>query len=76
VISNQGGALRATLIALVVGLGPLAVAAAFGWRSTGGVLRLWALLLIPIALSVVIAGDLDPDAGLLGGRSRPHRCAA
>jgi hypothetical protein len=57
VISNQGGALRAILIALVVGLGPLAVAAALGWRSAAGVLRLWALLLVPIALSVVIAGD-------------------
>jgi hypothetical protein len=57
VISNQGGALRAILIALVVGLGPLAVGATLGWRSTAGVLRLWALLLIPITLSVVIAGD-------------------
>jgi hypothetical protein len=57
VVANQGGALRALLIALVVGLGPLAVAAALGWRSTAGVLRLWALLLVPIALSVVIAGD-------------------
>jgi len=57
VISNQGGALRAGLIALVVGFGPLAVAAALGWRSTASVLRLWALLLIPIALAVVIAGD-------------------
>jgi hypothetical protein len=57
VVSNQGGALRAILIALVVGFGPLAVAAALGWRSTAGVLRLWALLLIPITLAVIIAGD-------------------
>jgi hypothetical protein len=57
VVANQGGALRALLIALVVGLGPLAVAAALGWRSAAGVLRLWALLLVPIALSVVVAGD-------------------
>jgi hypothetical protein len=57
VVANQGGALRAVLIALVVGLGPLAVAAALGWRSAAGVLRLWALLLVPIVLSVVVAGD-------------------
>jgi hypothetical protein len=42
---------------LVVGIGPLAVAAALGWRSTAGVLRLWALLLIRITLAVVSAGD-------------------
>jgi hypothetical protein len=57
VVNHQGGALRAILIALVVGFGPLAVAAALGWRSSPGVLRVWALLLIPIALAVVIAGD-------------------
>lgn len=57
VISSQGGALRAVLIALAVGFGPLAVAAALGWRSTGGVLRFWALLLIPVMLAVFIAGD-------------------
>jgi hypothetical protein len=34
------GALRAILIAFVVGFGPTAVAAALGWRSTVGVLRL------------------------------------
>jgi hypothetical protein len=52
-----GGVLRAILITLVVGIGPLAVAAALGWRSTTGVLRLWALLLIRFTLAVVIAGD-------------------
>jgi hypothetical protein len=58
VVRQQGGAvLPALLIALLVGFGPLAVAAALGWRSTGRVLRLWALLLIPIVLSLVIAGD-------------------
>jgi hypothetical protein len=57
VISSQGGALRAMLIALTVGFGPLAVAAAFAWRRTGPVLRLWALLLIPFTLAVLIAGD-------------------
>jgi hypothetical protein len=56
-MSSQGGMLRAILIALVVGFGPLAVAATLGWRSTVGVLRLWALLLMPITLAVVIAGD-------------------
>jgi hypothetical protein len=34
------GALRAILITFVAGFGPLAVAAALGWRSTVGVLRL------------------------------------
>ena len=57
VIGRQGGVLRGILIAVVVGFGPLAVAAAFGWRSAAGVLRPWALLLIPITLVVVIAGD-------------------
>jgi hypothetical protein len=57
VISDQGGVLRATLIAAVVGFGPLAVAAGLGWRSTAGVLRLWALLLIPTTLAVFIASD-------------------
>lgn len=56
-ISSQGGMLRAILIALVVGFGPLAVAGTLGWRSTVGVLRLWALLLMPITLAIVIAGD-------------------
>ena len=54
---QQGGVLIALLIALVVGFGPLAVAAKLGWRTAGSLLRLWALLLIPIALSTVIAGD-------------------
>jgi hypothetical protein len=54
---NGGDVPLALLIALVVGFGPLAVAAALGWRSAGGLLRLWALLLIPITLSIVIAGD-------------------
>jgi hypothetical protein len=36
--------LIALLIALVVGFGPLAVAAELGWRSAGSLLRLWALL--------------------------------
>jgi hypothetical protein len=54
---NGGDVPLALLIALVVGFGPLAVAAALGWRSAGGLLRLWALLLIPITLSLVIAGD-------------------
>jgi hypothetical protein len=57
VVNHQGGALRAILIALVVGFGPLAVAAMLGWRSSPGLLRVWALLLIPITLAVVIAGD-------------------
>jgi hypothetical protein len=58
VVRQQGGeVLQALLIALVVGLGPLAVAAALSWRSASRVLRIWALLLIPIALSIVIAGD-------------------
>src|SRR4029450_8211592 len=45
------GALRAILIAFVVGFGPSAVAAALGWRSTIGGVRLWAVLLIPIMLA-------------------------
>jgi hypothetical protein len=49
--------LLALLIALVVGFGPLAVAAAVGWRSASNILRLWALLLIPFLLSLIIAGD-------------------
>jgi hypothetical protein len=58
VVRQQGGdVLQALLIALVVGFGPLAVAAALGWRSASRMLRLWALLLIPILLSIVIAGD-------------------
>ena len=57
VIDNQGGVLRAILSALVIGFGPLAVAAAVGWRVTGELLRLWALLLIPITLAVLIAND-------------------
>lgn len=57
-IMRQGGhVLLAVLIALVVGFGPLAVAAAVGWRSASSLLRLWALLLIPFALSMVIASD-------------------
>jgi hypothetical protein len=54
---QHGELLLALLIALVVGFGPLAVAAALGWRSASSVLRVWALLLIPILLSIVIAGD-------------------
>jgi hypothetical protein len=54
---NGGDVVPALLIALVVGFGPLAVAAALGWRSAGSLLRLWALLLIPFTLSLLIAGD-------------------
>lgn len=54
---QEGHVFLAVLIALVVGFGPLAVAAAVGWRSAGSLLRLWALLLVPIALSMVIASD-------------------
>jgi hypothetical protein len=54
---QHGDLLLALLIALVVGFGPLAVAAAVGWRSASDILRLWALLLIPFLLSLIIAGD-------------------
>jgi hypothetical protein len=54
---QHGELLLALLIAVVVGFGPLAVAAALGWRSASSCLRVWALLLIPILLSIVIAGD-------------------
>ena len=57
VVSNQGGALRAILIAVVVGFGPLAIAAVVAWSSATGLVRLWALLLIPFTLSMLIAGD-------------------
>jgi hypothetical protein len=55
VVGYQGGAVRGILIALVIGLGPLAVAATLAWRSAAALLPLWALLLIPITLAVVIA---------------------
>lgn len=57
VVSNQGGVLRALIIAVVVGFGPLAVAAAFAWPSSTRLMRLWALLLIPITLSMLTATD-------------------
>lgn len=57
VVNYQGNVVRAMLIAIVVGCGPLAWAAALGWPTAGRLERLWALLLIPFVLSVVIAGD-------------------
>jgi hypothetical protein len=57
VVANQGGVVRAMLVAVVVGFGPLAVAAVLGWPAAGRLEQLWALLLIPFVLSVVIAGD-------------------
>ncbi|HEY6795293.1 MAG TPA: hypothetical protein VI248_11500 [Kineosporiaceae bacterium] len=57
VVSHQGGVLRAILIAIVVGFGPLAVAAILGSQAADKTERLWALLLIPFTLSVIIAGD-------------------
>jgi hypothetical protein len=57
VVDHQGGVVRAMLVAVVVGFGPLAVAAALGWGTAGRLEHLWALLLIPFTLSVVVAGD-------------------
>jgi hypothetical protein len=75
VISNQGGFLQAILIAVVVGFGPLAIAATLAWSSATGLVRVWAIAAHSVYAKHAHCGRLDSNAGLLCGGVRSARCS-